>query len=578
MVLTPATQSDLSNRDVISTSQDSQAPPDVQFEEVFLFMFHKEAEVSIPRTPSHDIFMMQRLGLADSTSIVARLKPELRDWALKHMKNKNQAQNQSKRVRIPVAFIVQLVWKDEFMKAYHSKTKDTPHLESLEYADLPDVYDERREKALNEVEKTFIRRVYDYVAIANLENGVAWFNLCVQYTKWHEKANRFTINKITELARTLLPPTEKTRITTLLQQGDEVLKEATMPHMDRTFREWLTPHVYWFHLAEEVKNQKGRRKYWIWRCLGLHLKKAREEGNNLNPNNIKSPHQRSVKLKNTDMEEDLDENLEEDFEEALEEIRNTQLVQKEAPQKQAISKSHIEPLNSGSTHPLDQEILSAFTLGRNIQPVHLPLLCDTGDIAEKLYDLNNKDRNLSQDQLLFGGLSRFGDMDPIRALHGAQLIWIDFCTSPLVPTWNEMRLDLIEAAATLAKEYLLDNGTFVATLRGEDLSDVVNICGDAGFALKRVLNLDICGEFWRFDDDSDPELVIAIFNFVQKSRGGQPRYDRHAGEMIDDSGRYHPDSTHILEVVYERDHLVMAHRNDGRPIRGPAQRKPSFAR
>ncbi|MCO5599625.1 hypothetical protein L7F22_053731 [Adiantum nelumboides] len=79
---------------------------------VFLFMFHRAAEVSIPRTPLHDIFMMQRLGLADSTSIVARLERALRDWALKHMKNKSQAQNWSKWVRIPVAFIAQLVWKN----------------------------------------------------------------------------------------------------------------------------------------------------------------------------------------------------------------------------------------------------------------------------------------------------------------------------------------------------------------------------------------------------------------------------------------------------------------------------------
>ncbi|MCO5613292.1 hypothetical protein L7F22_067568 [Adiantum nelumboides] len=137
--------------------------------------------------------------------------------------------------------------------------------------------------------------------------------------------------------------------------------------------------------------------------------------------------------------------------------------------------------------------------GRNIQPVHLPLLCDTENIAEKLYDLNNKDR--------------FGDMDPARALDGAQLIWADFPigatvshTSPLVPTWNDTRLDLIEAATTLAEAYLLDNGTFVATLRGKNLSDVVNVFGDASFALKLVLYLDIYGEVWRFDDDSDPEI------------------------------------------------------------------------
>ncbi|MCO5604495.1 hypothetical protein L7F22_058662 [Adiantum nelumboides] len=69
------------------------------------------------------------------------------------------------------------------------------------------------------------------------------------------------------------------------------------------------------------------------------------------------------------------------------------------------------------------------------------------------------------------------------------------CTSPLVPTWKEMRFNLIEVVTTLAQERLLDHGTFLATLQGDDLSDVVNVCGDAGFALKRILYLDICGEF-----------------------------------------------------------------------------------
>ncbi|MCO5603257.1 hypothetical protein L7F22_057405 [Adiantum nelumboides] len=80
----------------------------------------------------------------------------------------------------------------------------------------------------------------------------------------------------------------------------------------------------------------------------------------------------------------------------------------------------------------------------------------------------------------------------------------------------------------------LDNGTFVATLRGEDLSGVVNACGEARFALKRVLYLDIYGEFWRFDDDSDPEIIdvlgIAIFNFSQGREEDDP-------DMIDMSER-----------------------------------------
>ncbi|KAI5076071.1 hypothetical protein GOP47_0008136 [Adiantum capillus-veneris] len=114
-------------------------------------------------------------------------------------------------------------------------------------------------------------------------------------------------------------------------------------------------------------------------------------------------------------------------------------------------------------------------VGLVIQPVDLPLLCDTGDIVEKLYNSNSQDRFL---------VSR---------------------TIPLVPTWNEMRLDLIETNTTHAQESFLDHGTFFATLRGEDLSDVVNVCGDASFTLERILYLEIYGEFWRSDNESDPE-------------------------------------------------------------------------
>ncbi|KAI5061384.1 hypothetical protein GOP47_0023889 [Adiantum capillus-veneris] len=64
------------------------------------------------------------------------------------------------------------------------------------------MYGKKKEKALSKVEKTHMRRAYDYVAIANPENGLAWFNLCKWYTKWHDKANRFVVNMIIEPVRT----------------------------------------------------------------------------------------------------------------------------------------------------------------------------------------------------------------------------------------------------------------------------------------------------------------------------------------------------------------------------------------
>ncbi|MCO5561776.1 hypothetical protein L7F22_015400 [Adiantum nelumboides] len=325
---------------------------------VILRAINKAAEVSIPRTPLHDIFMIQRLGLADSISIVAILELELHDWALKHMKNKSQAQKRSKWVCIPVAFIAQIVWKDDFMKAYHSKTKDIPHLESLEYANLRDV----------------------------------WWSHGLEVLSWcHEHPSDAWVYS----------ESEETGIYTT--EMIEKLSET----------DWWTPCPWFIDYPEEKcptneidlkkgKKSKGKEKMLDVEESRLPSTRGKRRGKELEPKQHKKSPSKKRKT-----QEDMEEDLEEDLEDALEEIHNTQQVEEGAPQEQAISKLHIESPKSESTHPLDQEILSAFTPGVIV--------------------------------------SR---------------------TSPLVPAWNEMKLDLIEAATTLAEEYLLDNGTFVATLQG----------------------------------------------------------------------------------------------------------------
>lgn len=96
----------------------------------------------------------------------------------------------------------------EFLRDYRLATKDVPHPDSYEYAQMRDVYEAQCAKALTKVEKFYVRRAYDYVAIANPDNGVEWFNMCVRYSRWSDGKNRFTINKLTELGRSSLPPVE----------------------------------------------------------------------------------------------------------------------------------------------------------------------------------------------------------------------------------------------------------------------------------------------------------------------------------------------------------------------------------
>lgn len=94
------------------------------------------------------------------------------------------------------------------MRDYCLGTKDVPHPDSPEYSNKRDVYDAICAKVLTKVEKYYVRRTYNYVAIANPGNGVDFFNMCVRYSMWSDNKNRFTINKLTELGRSALPPAE----------------------------------------------------------------------------------------------------------------------------------------------------------------------------------------------------------------------------------------------------------------------------------------------------------------------------------------------------------------------------------
>lgn len=114
----------------------------------------------------------------------------------------------------------------------------------------------------------------------------------------------------------------------------------------------------------------------------------------------------------------------------------------------------------------------------------------------------------------FGGITRLGDVNPDIALGGAQLVWADLPTncalthkSPLIPPWNAFLSDHVESAIMLVEEFMLPGGTFVTTSRGEELGLVQNLCLERGLFLKRVFYLQMASEYWRFEDDANPEIV-----------------------------------------------------------------------
>ncbi|MCO5603284.1 hypothetical protein L7F22_057433 [Adiantum nelumboides] len=74
-----------------------------------LSMINKVTRVHVPHTTAHDIFMMQKLGLADPKSILDKFDDEDRAKAKRVLRG--TAMNHSKWLRLPMALLSQLLWK-----------------------------------------------------------------------------------------------------------------------------------------------------------------------------------------------------------------------------------------------------------------------------------------------------------------------------------------------------------------------------------------------------------------------------------------------------------------------------------
>ena len=71
--------------------------------------------IHVPHTTAHEIFMMQRVGLANPTSLLSKFNEEDRAWAEKEICSKGP--NKSKWLKLPMALLSQLVFK-VFIESY----------------------------------------------------------------------------------------------------------------------------------------------------------------------------------------------------------------------------------------------------------------------------------------------------------------------------------------------------------------------------------------------------------------------------------------------------------------------------
>ncbi|MCO5602837.1 hypothetical protein L7F22_056976 [Adiantum nelumboides] len=204
-----------------------------------LSMINKVTRVHVPHTTAHDIFMMQKLGLADPKSILDKFDNEDRAKAKRVLRG--TAMNSSKWLRLPMALLSQLLWKEKIQKLSARDTR--------KYMDHEEDY---------KASYAMVRKGLEIAVIANPDNGSNFFRLCISFPGWGERGYKMTTFRVSEIACAYITSQEKCRLLGLLASGDPALKEAGISSNEKPFSQWLRMHVYWWQLKRKSHNEASR--------------------------------------------------------------------------------------------------------------------------------------------------------------------------------------------------------------------------------------------------------------------------------------------------------------------------------
>ncbi|MCO5614717.1 hypothetical protein L7F22_069001 [Adiantum nelumboides] len=164
-----------------------------------LSMINKVTRVHVPHTTAHDIFMMQKLGLADPKSILDKFDDEDRAKAKRVLRG--TAMNRSKWLRLPMALLSQLLWKE--------KIQNLPTRNTREYMDHEEDYKASYAMALKATESVFVRKGLEIAVIVNPDNGSNFFRLCISFPSWGERGCKMTTFRVSEIARAHITSQER---------------------------------------------------------------------------------------------------------------------------------------------------------------------------------------------------------------------------------------------------------------------------------------------------------------------------------------------------------------------------------
>ncbi|MCO5612395.1 hypothetical protein L7F22_066662 [Adiantum nelumboides] len=256
-------------------------------------VFTRLVRTSVTPTLSHEIFMFQRFGMADKTSILEYLGEDVKKWA--SMEFSLERRTGEQWYNAPATILGQLVWKTSFENAVKlTKTFIDRHSRGLEE------YAAKCEKARGVVEQMFRDRAYKMLTIANPpSNGSSFFQLIFNYD-WSKKGMvALTKEKLDILARSRIHTERKTEVLHMLMSG-KVKDEATIDMFGDNKKTLLhmQKELYWEELMDEgesiieglamyddvptngfgkwVKNQREMHVRWAFHEVWKDLAKVKE--------------------------------------------------------------------------------------------------------------------------------------------------------------------------------------------------------------------------------------------------------------------------------------------------------------
>ncbi|MCO5574045.1 hypothetical protein L7F22_027823 [Adiantum nelumboides] len=371
--------------------------------------------------------MMQKLGLADPKSILDKFDNEDRAKAKRMLRG--TAMNRSKWLRLPMALLSQLLWKEEFDRMYQEKIQNLSARDTREYIDHAEDYKASYAMALKATETFFVPHH--------------------KKVKGKGKSFSATINQPKDAhspstAKGRPPRTAEGRPSTSKKRPHPAVSESS-ESLEEKFELLSREDVEDFKRADSEQQSDSRQSSPSQRSRSQGSRRSR-------PSRRSSPSRRL----------------------------RSQGSRRSSPVQGLRSRdSRARTSNTARSHPSGADLDDSEAT--QTRPVYLVVLYDINNIRTAICDRRAPQEGLQDILRLLGSLSYTGQIDPNARLGGVRLMWADLSTHCKVdarfggvPLWNVFTDGIVQSVFTIAAEFLLDDGALVVACRTEHLFKVIS--------------------------------------------------------------------------------------------------------